>query len=148
MFVNFFLPQQNLPLVSTGLTVRLTTDAVPDTIFTGTINAINPEIDTDTRSVEIQAILSNSDKQLLPGMFASIEVVLPGIQEVLLIPVTAVSYSTYGDSVFVIESSTVNHQEPVKDQPSGDIEATNKADDIIKPAADESSLVVINSLFA
>lgn len=106
MFVNFFLPQQNLPLLASGLTVRLTSDAVPDTVFTGTINAINPEIDSDTRSVEIQAILSNPDNKLLPGMFASIDVVLPNIQRVLLVPITAVSYSTSGDSVFVIEEKT------------------------------------------
>ena len=103
MFVNFFLPQQNLPLLSTGLTIRLTSDAVPDTVFTGKINAINPEIDSQTRSVEIQAILANPNKTLLPGMFGNIEVVMPETSTVLLVPITSVKYSTYGDSVFVIE---------------------------------------------
>jgi len=107
MFVNFFLPQQNLPELSVGLTVRLKTDAVPDTVFTGKINAINPEIDSKTRSVEIQAILANPDSTLLPGMFANIEVVMPNTSNVLLIPITSVKYATYGDSVFVVEPKTV-----------------------------------------
>ena len=103
MFANFFLPQQNLSKLQVGLTIRLTTDAVPEKVFTGKINAINPEIDSDTRSISIQAILANPDGELLPGMFANIEVILPDPGEVLIIPVTAIKYATYGDSVFVIE---------------------------------------------
>ena len=105
MFVNFFLPQQDLPKLATGLLIRLRSDAVPGKTFTGKINAINPEIDSATRSVEIQAILANPEKELLPGMFANIEVVLPDIRSVLLIPITAVQYATYGDSVFIIEEA-------------------------------------------
>jgi membrane fusion protein (multidrug efflux system) len=104
MFVNFFLPQQNLSQLAVGLTIRLTSDAVPDTLFTGKINAINPEIDSKTRSVEIQAILANPENTLLPGMFANIEVVLPKAENVLLIPITSVKYATYGDSVFVVDT--------------------------------------------
>jgi membrane fusion protein, multidrug efflux system len=102
MFVNFFLPQQNLAKLAVGLTIRLTSDAVPGKVFAGKINAINPEIDSETRSLGIQAILSNPDGELLTGMFASIDVVLASTSHVLLIPITAVKYATYGDSVFVI----------------------------------------------
>jgi membrane fusion protein (multidrug efflux system) len=109
MFVNFFLPQQNLPKLSVGLTIRLKTDAVPGTAFTGKINAINPEIDSKTRSVEIQAILANPNNTLLPGMFANIEVVLPNTANVLLIPITSVKYATYGDSVFVVEPKVASN---------------------------------------
>ncbi|MFT5419296.1 MAG: membrane fusion protein (multidrug efflux system) [Candidatus Endobugula sp.] len=108
MFVNFFLPQQNLAKLKAGLVVRISSDAVPDKIFTGKINAINPEIDSATRSVEIQAILANPDGELLSGMFASIVVVLPERSDVLLIPITAVQYATYGDSVFVIEEKSAD----------------------------------------
>ena len=142
MFVNFFLPQQNLPELSVGLTVRLKTDAVPDTVFTGKINAINPEIDSKTRSVEIQAILSNPENTLLPGMFANIEVVMPNTSNVLLIPITSVKYATYGDSVFVVEPKTV---EPKKEETKtaeqeSDIEAA--ADNTVSEsiASNESEL--------
>lgn len=103
MFVNFFLPQQHLSQLRKDLTVRLRTDAVPNKTFEGKINAINPEIDSETRSVSIQALLSNPDNELLPGMFTNIEVVLPEVEEVLIVPITSVSYATYGSSVFVIE---------------------------------------------
>jgi membrane fusion protein (multidrug efflux system) len=103
MFVNFFLPQQNLSQLAKDLVVRLQSDAVPGKTFEGKINAINPEIDSETRSVEIQALIANPENQLLSGMFTKIEVVLPHLHNVLIIPITAVKYATYGDSVFVIE---------------------------------------------
>lgn len=103
MYVNFSLPQQFNSKVAVGLSIRLESDAVPGKQFLGSINAIDPEIDTTTRSVRLQAIIDNPNKELLPGMFATIDVLLPENKSVLLIPVTAVQYATFGDSVFVIE---------------------------------------------
>jgi len=102
IYVNFSLPQQDLPKLKLGLNVRLTSDAVLNKTFTGAVTAINPEIDPTTRSVKVQATFDNQDHTLLPGMFASVNVVLPTIESVLVVPVTAVAYATYGDSVFVI----------------------------------------------
>ncbi len=103
MLINFSLPQHNMQYLSAGLAVRVTSDAVPDKTFEGRITAINTEIDQGTRSVSIQATLANPDGLILPGMFASVDVVLPDKEPVLMIPVTAVSYASFGDSVFVIE---------------------------------------------
>ena len=103
MYVNFSLPQQFNSKVAVGLSIRLESDAVPEKQFIGLINAIDPEIEVATRSVRLQAIMDNPDKELLPGMFATIDVILPNNKTVLYIPVTAVQYATFGDSVFVIE---------------------------------------------
>jgi membrane fusion protein (multidrug efflux system) len=116
MFANFFLPQQKLSLVKVGLPVRIESDAVPGKIFDGTINAIDPEIDVATRSIKIQAILANPNQELLPGMFASIEVVLPDLDPVLLVPVTSVQYATFGDSVFIIEPKEEDNESLVSRQ--------------------------------
>lgn len=110
MRVNFSLPQQALASVTDGLTVRVTTDAVPGRLFDGTITAINTEIDSSTRTVRTQATLNvtaddgSSSPVLLPGMYASVEVVLPATRQVLTVPLTAVSFATYGDSVFILEA--------------------------------------------
>ena len=106
MFANFSLPQQSLADIKANLAVRLTSDAVPNKTFTGYINAIDSKIEASTRSITIQAVLANPKQELLPGMFASIEVVLPESKSALLVPITAVQYATYGDSVFVIENKT------------------------------------------
>lgn len=102
IYVNFSLPQQRLNQIAIGHRVRVTSDATTE-IFEGAINAINPEVDLATRNVRVQATLSNGGEQLRPGMFANVAVVLPQKQQVLAIPVTAIHYAPYGDSVFVIE---------------------------------------------
>jgi len=103
IYVNFSLPQQQLSSVAPGSVVRVKTDAAPDQVFEGRVNAVNPDVDPTTRSVRIQATLPNPAEKLHPGMFATIEVVLPTRENVLIIPATAVLYAPYGDSVFVID---------------------------------------------
>ena len=100
MLVNFNLPQQDLAVIKLGLNVRLKTDAVPGHIYTGKITAINPEVNVRSRNVLVQALLDNDNERLLPGMFASVSIVLPEQREVIAVPATAVRYATYGDSVF------------------------------------------------
>lgn len=102
IYVNFSLPQQRLAQLSQGTAVRVTSDAAPDKVFAGVINAISPEIDAATRNIRIQATLANGDERLRPGMYGTVEVVLPTQAPVLIIPVTSVLYAPYGDSVFVV----------------------------------------------
>jgi len=106
VFVDFSLPQQQLADVKTGLTVKVTTDAVPDREFEGTLTAVNSSIDPATRNVSLQATLDNQDNALRPGMFGRVKVLLPQKHATLFIPATAVSYAPFGNSVFVIEKKT------------------------------------------
>jgi len=102
IFVNFSLPQQRLATVSPGTAVRVTTDAAPGRTFEGTVGAINPELDPVTRTVRAQATLANPAGSLRPGMYATVDIVLPSRGSVLAIPSTAVLFAPYGDTVFVI----------------------------------------------
>jgi membrane fusion protein (multidrug efflux system) len=103
IYVEFSLPQQRFSVLAAGVAVRVTTDAAPGRVFTGTINAVSPQVDATTRSVRVQATIANPGGPLRPGMYASVEVVLPQREAVLAIPATAVLYAPYGDTVFVIE---------------------------------------------
>jgi membrane fusion protein (multidrug efflux system) len=103
IYVEFSLPQQRLGDLAEGLKVIVSSDAYADTWFDGTITAINPDVDTATRNVRIQATLSNSEGRLRPGMFVSVELILDRSEQVLFIPSTAVLHAPFGDSVFVIE---------------------------------------------
>jgi membrane fusion protein (multidrug efflux system) len=103
LFVDFAVPQQNLPNLVQGLEARVRTDALGDRVFVGKVTAINSSVDTATRNVSVQVTLDNHDHALKPGMFAKIEIILPTKQKTLVVPGTAVSYAPYGDSVFVIE---------------------------------------------
>ena len=103
LYVDFALPQQDLPKLSPGLDVRIHTDVVTGRDFPGKLTALNSAVDPVTRNVTLQATIENKDHALRPGMFAKIDVLLPDKQKTLVVPGTAVSYAPYGDSVFVIE---------------------------------------------
>ena len=103
VYVDFALPQQELAKVSTGLEVRVHTDAAPGKEFKGKLTAINAMVDTVTRNVSLQGTLENPDHTLRPGMFTKVELLLPEKHKALVIPGSAVSYAPFGDSVFVIE---------------------------------------------
>jgi membrane fusion protein (multidrug efflux system) len=104
VYADFSLPQQELARLKVGMPVRITTDAYPTQQFSGTLTAINPELDPTTRSVTLQATLDNPGQLLRPGMFARAEVLLPEEQNVLVIPATSVLSAPYGESVYIIES--------------------------------------------
>ena len=104
VYVDFWLPQQDLSQVKTGLEVQAMCDAYPGKKFTGTLTALNPEVSATTRSFFVRATFENADQLLRPGMFVRAEVILPDEKPVLAIPATAILSAPYGDSVFVIEA--------------------------------------------
>jgi membrane fusion protein, multidrug efflux system len=103
IYVNFSLPQQRLSNIADGHVVRVHTDAAPGQIFEGKITAISPEVDAATRNLRVQATIANAQEKLRAGMYVTVEAVLPTQTKVLMIPVTAVLYAPYGDTVFVID---------------------------------------------
>ncbi len=82
--------------------MRISSDAAPAGRPQGKITAINPDVDSATRNVRVEATLANADERLLrPGMFVDVEVILPAQEhKVLVIPATSVLYAPFGDSVF------------------------------------------------
>lgn len=106
IFVDFFLPQQDLSRLKEGLAVQVTTDVLPEEVLNGTITAINPGVDPETRNIRVQATVANPLEKLRPGMFVKVAVVLPEKDSVLVIPATSILYAPYGDSVFVVDSVT------------------------------------------
>jgi membrane fusion protein (multidrug efflux system) len=103
VYVDFALPQQNLPQLGAGYDARVHADALPGHEFKGQVTAINSMVDNVTRNISLQATLDNADHALRPGMFVKVDVVLPQKSKTLVIPGSAVSYAPYGNSVFVIE---------------------------------------------
>ena len=105
IYVDFYLPQQQLPQIAIGQKVTLSADAYKGVAFTGKINAINPKVETNTRNVQVEATVPNAKRQLLPGMFASVMVESGDEERYLTLPQTAITYSPYGDTVFAVKAS-------------------------------------------
>jgi membrane fusion protein (multidrug efflux system) len=106
IYVEFALPQNRLTQARIGQEVTIESDAYPGVTFTATINAIEPLIDRDTRTFNIQAEIPNTDLKLRSGMFVNTHLNLPVQDNVLTLPQAAISYNPYGDSVFAVRSGT------------------------------------------
>ena len=102
LYANFTVTEKGSAQLKVGQVVRISVDAYPGQAFEGTITTIEPQIATDTRNIRVQATIANPDRILKPGMFATTTVVLPDKPPVVTVPETAVDYTLYGDSVFLI----------------------------------------------
>jgi multidrug efflux system membrane fusion protein len=102
VYANFTTTEKDRATLNVGQTVRVVVDAYPGRTFEGKITTIEPQINTDTRNIRIQATIENPDHVLKPGMFATTTVVLPDKPAVITVPETAVDYTLYGDSVYLI----------------------------------------------
>jgi membrane fusion protein (multidrug efflux system) len=100
--VDYALPEQFLDRLAAGQPVEIEVPAHPGERFVGRISALAPGVDRATRTVRIRATFANPDYRLRPGMFARVWTVEATPRAVLTLPETAVTYSPYGSSVFVV----------------------------------------------
>lgn len=113
VFVDFTLPQQDLASVKVGMPVRVSIEGA-DVTGDGTISAIDPEVDSTTRSIKLRASVPNKEERLRPGMFANVAVLLPTQAAQVTIPATALLHAAYGDSVFIVEDRKDEAGQPVQ----------------------------------
>ncbi|WP_287176991.1 efflux RND transporter periplasmic adaptor subunit [Mesorhizobium sp.] len=130
MRADFSVPEQQLPLLKIGQTVRL---GVGDgeLPFTGTIRGIDPKIDPASRLVTVRAEVANPEAKLTPGQFVQVRVELPEENNVLTVPQTALTSSLYGDFVFVVR--------PAKPAAANGAAPAAAAEPEEKPAADPAA---------
>ncbi len=102
IYADFPVPEEALSALASGQQVRMTVDAIPGRNFNGRIQAIDARVSAESRNVTARAVFANSDRKLLPGMFANLTVTTGQSGDVLTLPRTAIVYSLYGDNVFVV----------------------------------------------
>ncbi|MDX8504648.1 efflux RND transporter periplasmic adaptor subunit [Mesorhizobium sp. VK22E] len=139
MRVDFTVPEQQLPLLKIGQTVRIGGN-VADMPFAGSIRGIDPKIDPASRLVSIRGEVANPEGKLTPGQFVQIRVELPQENNVISVPQTAVTSSLYGDYVFVVvpaKPADAGAAAPAKPE-DGKAGAEKPAGDAAKPQVDAS----------
>ncbi len=119
LYANFTLPEQNRAALSVGQSIEVTVDAYRGRVFPAKMTTIEPQVGADTRTIKLQATLANPDHLLLPGMFANARVVLPPLPDVVTVPETAVDYTLYGDSVFLVTEEGGAPAQTAGNQPAG-----------------------------
>jgi membrane fusion protein, multidrug efflux system len=101
--VDFPMPEQQIGKLRVGQSIELTVDAFPNQVFGGQIQSLDARVAQDTRTLLVRGLLPNQERKLLPGMFANVTVLVGEAADVITVPRTAVTYSLYGDSVYVVK---------------------------------------------
>ena len=101
VYVNFYLSQSAYAYLKEGLAVSVSADVLGDSIITGKISAVANEVDVSSRMIEVQATLPNPERRLASGMYVNVLLSLTKKREALVIPQTAIVYTSYGNSVYL-----------------------------------------------
>lgn len=83
--------ERDLPHVAVGMAANVTLPHLGGQVFSGQVGFIYPFLDTETRTGRLRIVLPNDDLTLKPEMFANVELVVPGTEE-LVVPESAVLY--------------------------------------------------------
>jgi membrane fusion protein (multidrug efflux system) len=103
MLIDFYVPQQALEHLKVGQSAIATVDTYPGRSYKGVIEAVNSKIDAASRNVQVRASFPNTDRSLVPGMFASVAIDSGESTNEITVPQAAVTYNPYGDTIYVVE---------------------------------------------
>jgi len=95
--------EKEVPLLNTGMKIKLQVDAFPDKVFEGKVERINSALDLATRTLQAEIHIPNRDGILKPGMFAKLEIVLAEKPHALVVPVEAVLEERGARFVFLVK---------------------------------------------
>ena len=102
LFVNFSVPEQALAHFKTGSPLQIELDALPGQAVTAVVSSVDPFLDR-TRTLSVQARLQDPPASALPRMFARVRLPQAMPENTLSLPETAVTYSAYGEDVYVVQ---------------------------------------------
>lgn len=103
LYITFTLPQVDVPRLHLKQDVELQVDSYPGKTFDAELTAINPAVNNQSRTLQAQATVPNPDHELRPGMFATLNILSDKSNAVIEVPSTAITYTLYGDSIYVLE---------------------------------------------
>jgi membrane fusion protein (multidrug efflux system) len=98
--VDFKVPEVYLGRLQVGDTVLIHSSAYPKKTFKGKIYALDSQIDPNTRSLGVRAVLPNPDEKLLPGAFVDVKIETGKPQKWVTVPETAILYDAKGQYVY------------------------------------------------
>ncbi|MCI5065412.1 efflux RND transporter periplasmic adaptor subunit [bacterium] len=103
LYIDFSLPERYRKKVRVGMPLRFRSEAFPKKVFRADLTSIDPLIEQETRNMRLQAKTENTNGALLPGMFVSVEVVLPHRPRLISVPTSSIQFAPYGNTVYVVQ---------------------------------------------
>lgn len=114
MRLRFTVPQTDISLIHIDQKVNIKVDSYPEDTFEASISAIEPAVDYQSGLVQVQADIPNNGGKLRSGMFARANIILPTIADQVVLPQTAITFTLYGDSVYLV--SDIDGEKRVKQE--------------------------------
>ncbi|MDX1672172.1 MAG: efflux RND transporter periplasmic adaptor subunit, partial [Balneolaceae bacterium] len=109
MKIDFSIPERYVNAVEVDDRISFTVQGTEQT-FEGRIYAIEPRIDSQTRTLQLRAYSNNDEGLLIPGAFADLELILQNIEDALMIPSISLVPELQGQKVFLYRSGSVVEQ--------------------------------------
>lgn len=101
VLLDFRLPERFQAKIRAGQKAQLTVDALPGRPFSAIVQAVDPLIEANGRSVGVRGCIDNRQRQLRPGMFARVNAVFGVRENALVIPEEAII--PQGGRTFVVK---------------------------------------------
>ncbi|MDX2127604.1 MAG: efflux RND transporter periplasmic adaptor subunit [Chloroherpetonaceae bacterium] len=101
--IDFAIPEKYSSIIQKGDEIKFKI-AGSEKQYQGSVYAIEPKIESNTRSIQLRAIAANRSQTLFPGAFAEIELTLSQIKNAKMIPAEALVQELQGQKVFVLKS--------------------------------------------
>jgi membrane fusion protein (multidrug efflux system) len=108
--IDFSVPERYINRVTVGDRIAFTVQGV-DSTFSGEVYAIEPRINTQTRTLQIRAISENEDRILYPGAFANIELILEEIGNAYMVPSISIVPELNSQKVYVVQDGVVEERQ-------------------------------------
>ena len=103
--------EKDVPLAKIGTKAAISVDAYPGREFIGTVARISQALDLATRTMPVEIDIANKDRNLKPGMFASISLIIEERNNALTVPTQAVLSDTSSYFVFIAHQGTANRRD-------------------------------------
>jgi membrane fusion protein (multidrug efflux system) len=97
------VPERYSFFIKTGSVIKFTVGTSAKE-YEAKIYAIEPKVDEVTRMIQLRAISSNLNREILPGTFARITLILGGRQDALMVPTQSIVPILKGQQVYVYRS--------------------------------------------
>jgi RND family efflux transporter MFP subunit len=119
--VRIDIPEQDIARVGAGQPVSVAVSAYLDRNFAGRVVRVSPNVSAASRTLTIEAEVSNPEGLLKPGQFATVRVQLPQSDPAVLVPARAVRTEGTTSRVFVVRDGVVEERLVALGRREGDL---------------------------
>jgi membrane fusion protein (multidrug efflux system) len=109
--LSFTITEKDVGSLRVGQDVAFTVDAFPGREFRALLKTIYPSLEEKTRSLQLEAVLTNADQSLKPGLFARVTLYTGAARGTVVAPITALLYDNSRTKLFVVEGNRAKERE-------------------------------------